>query len=212
MQWKGGGSRKCKLALSLIYLGMMLLPAAGMRLGTEQQEQLLMLSEDVERKPGPVSHKSLSDWLTKLLIPAPVEVREVLPAWDPVKPTVRADIQTLKGPKLRTAVAWLYNISEDSLEFKKQKYHTCNKETLSLLVMLGLERLLPDECGTCHSEYTVERQAPIPVLQCKGCLQGFHMPCLPMGQGDMAQLPGVLYWLCPRCKDGNVLKTELGGG
>ena len=63
---------------------------------------------------GPVSHKSLSDGLAKLLISAPVEVREVLSAWDPVKPTVRADIQALKGPKLRVAVAWLYNLSEES--------------------------------------------------------------------------------------------------
>ena len=173
-KWKGGGSRKCKLALSLIYIGMMLLPAAGMMLGSGQQEQLLMQSGDVERKPGPVSHKSLSDGLAKLLISAPVEVREVLSAWDPVKPTVRADIQALKGPKLRAAVAWLYNLSEESPEFKKLKYHTCNKETLSLTVMLGLERLLPDECGTCHSDYTVGREDPAPLLQCKGCLQGFH--------------------------------------
>ena len=211
-KWKGGGSRKCKLALSLIYIGMMLLPAAGMMLGSGQQEQLLMQSGDVERKPGPVSHKSLSDGLAKLLISAPVEVREVLSAWDPVKPTVRADIQALKGPKLRAAVAWLYNLSEESPEFKKLKYHTCNKETLSLTVMLGLERLLPDECGTCHSDYTVGREDPAPVLQCKGCLQGFHSPCLPVGQADLAQLPGVLYWLCPRCKDCYVLKTEVGGG
>ena len=79
---------------------MVLLPAAGMMLGTKQQEKLLMLSGDVECKPGPVSHQSMSDGLAKLLTCAPVEVREMLSAWDPVKPTVQAYIQALKGCSL----------------------------------------------------------------------------------------------------------------
>ena len=173
-------------------------------------QQLLLLAGDVETNPGPVSSQSLSNGLARLVASAPAEVREVLSTWDPTRDTVRADIQKMTAPKLRTAAAWLYNTAEDSREFKAKKFHSCNKETLSLAVMVGLERLLPDECGSCSEEYIVGREES-PALQCKGCLQGFHAPCLPPGLPDLARVPGALYWLCPRCKDCYVLKTEVGG-
>ena len=201
----GGGGGRALLALSLTCLAMVIITAAGL------SAQLLLLAGDVELNPGPVSSQSLTDGLARLLASAPAEVREVLSVWDPVRDTVRAEIQKLTAPKLRAAIAWLYNTAEDSQEFKMKRFHNCKKETLSLVVMVGLERLLPDECGACNTEYTVEREET-PVLQCKGCLQGFHAPCLPLGQLDMARVPGVLYWLCPRCKDCYVLKTEVGGG
>jgi hypothetical protein len=203
---RGGGGGRGALALSLTCLAILLATAAGLL------EQLLLLAGDVELNPGPVSHKSLSEGQARLVTSAPAEVREVLTAWDPVKATVRADIQSLSLPKLRTAVAWLYNMTEDSPKFKKLNYHNCKKEKLSLAVLLGLERLLPEECGVCLEEYSVPREET-PVLQCKGCLQGFHAACLgPVGLADIAGLPGELYWLCPRCKDCYVLKTEVGGG
>ena len=200
----GGGGGRALFALSLTCLAMVIITVAGL------SAQLLLLAGDVESNPGPVSSQSLADGLARLVASAPANVREVLSTWDPVRDTVRAEIQKMTAPKLRTAVAWLYNTTEDSEQFKLKKFHNCKKETLSLVVMVGLERRLPDECGSCNTECTVDREEP-PVLQCKGCLQGFHSPCLPWGQLDMARVPGVLYWLCPRCKDCYVLKTEVGG-
>ena len=103
---------------------------------------------------------------------------------------MRAKIQKMTASKLRTAVALLYNNTEDSEEFKLKKFHNCKNETLSLIVILGLERLLPDVCGACNAKYTVEREKT-PVMQCKGCLQGSHSPCLLLGQPDMARVPGM---------------------
>ena len=102
---------------------------------------------------------------------------------------MRAEIQKMTASKLRTAVALLYNNTEDSGQFKLKKFHNCKNETLSLVVIMDCC------CLTCvasatPSTLTVEREQT-PVMQCKGCLQGFHSPCLLLGQPDIARVPRV---------------------
>jgi hypothetical protein len=77
--------------------------------------------------------------------------------------------------------------------------------------------LLPDECGSCHSIYTVGR-VDKPTLQCAGCHQGIHEDCLKelLGEGTatLSTLHGSLTWLCQTCSPNYRMMTVLlpGGG
>ena len=81
-------------------------------------------------------------------------------------------------------------------------------------IILGIERLLPDKCGECSEIYVVKRDS-VPGLECKGCGQGFHQPCLVKLTGGMSAfptLPGSLHWLCGSCTPYFELSTKVGQG
>ena len=77
--------------------------------------------------------------------------------------------------------------------------------------MVALERLLPEQCGKCTTEYMVDRET-IPALQCSGCKQGFHQECLEsiLGTSAMPELPGQTYWLCETFTPRFSLMTAVG--
>ena len=81
-------------------------------------------------------------------------------------------------------------------------------------IILGIERLLPDTCGSCSMEYVIDRETT-PSLLCKGCNQGFHQPCLEKlldGKVNFPLLPGSLWWLCDKCSPYYQLVTTVGQG
>ena len=108
---------------------------------------------------------------------------------------------------MREALAWLKNCGLDNTYVKSFK----RKADLLNAVLIALERLLPDHCGTCDADYTTARDSE-PALQCAGCQQGFHQQCFEekIGHSVMPNLPGSLYWLCFHCSSRFTLMTSVG--
>ena len=160
---------------------------------------LLLVAGDVELNPGPQHpvDDSLARGLAFLISQASSEqVKIVISAWAPGKPTIVEDLNKFKVPVLKEALAWLWNRNQsDKVVNKKVK-----AELIDSLI-IAIEVLLPDLCSVCKSEYCVGREET-PALRCKGCHQGFHQPCLEQllgGQTSLPQLPGSVYWLCAIC-------------
>ena len=171
-------------------------------------KQLLLLAGDVEENPGPVTTQQLTEGQGKLIASAPQELRNVLTTWDPLKTTIPTDLNAYTKPQLQAALAWLQNTTAENKAVK-----SLLKPGLVSAVQLAIERLLPEECGECKEVYTVERE-DAPSLQCGGCHQGFHQPCLENllgGQAALPAVPGSLTWLCPACCGNYRLMTEVGG-
>ena len=181
-----------------------------------QVRVLLLLSGDVERNPGPgqESVDLLINGLADLVGQAPGGLRDVLCVWAPDKPTneIAAELNSKKFTVtvLQPALAWLLNreVSDPIVKAVKKKADIVDA------VILGIERLLPDMCGVCNESYVVKREA-LPQLECKGCGQGFHEPCLEKLTGCkslLPQIPGSLHWLCPSCTPHFDLVTRVGQG
>ena len=89
------------------------------------------------------------------------------------------------------------------------------KLDLANAMPLAIERLLPDECGSCKSVYTVRRDDK-PTLQCAGCNQGIHEECLKEVLGEatttLSTLHGSLTWLCQACTPSYCMMTVMGEG
>ena len=112
-----------------------------------------------------------------------------------------------KVPELRQALAWLKNCDIDSTAVKSIK----KKADILDALLVAIERLLPEQCDKCETEYTVGRESS-PAIQCSGCQQGFHQECLEVlvGQADLPAFPGQLYWLCTHCAPRFSLMTVVG--
>ena len=78
-----------------------------------------------------------------------------------------------KVPELREALAWLRNCKVEDNLVKSMK----RKADVLDAVLVAIERLLPEYCGVCKSNYMVEREFS-PKLEFSGCQQGFHEECL----------------------------------
>ena len=169
---------------------------------------LLLVSGDVEVNPGPVTALSLTEGLAKVAAAAPAgPVKNIILTWSPDK-DVKSDMdKQYKVPELRQALAWLRNCNTDNSYLKSLKRKT---EVLDAL-LVAIERLLPDQCGVCKNEYTVDRESS-PAIQCSGCQQGFHQECLEalVGNSVMPEFPGQIYWLCELCAPSFSLMTSLG--
>ena len=168
---------------------------------------ILLFSGDIELNPGPVSAESLLQGVAQLASSAPEGcVKKIILSWAPDK-DVKADLDKLfKVPELKEALAWLKNTSLDSTYVKSFK----RKVDILEAVLIALERLLPDHCETCDSEYTTARDSE-PALQCAGCQQGYHQQCFEqiIGNSVMPYFPGRLYWLCFHCSSRFSLMTSV---
>ena len=122
---------------------------------------LLIIAGDVEENPGPVDQEELTRSLATLITKAPAGVKPVLGVWAPDKGDMVAEWNCNKFtvPVLREAMAWLQHSTADevSKQFKK-------KLDLAAALPVAIERLLPDECGSCQAMYTVGR-ADTPTLR-----------------------------------------------
>ena len=135
--------------------------------------------------------------LADLVGQAPPAMRDILCVWSPDKPAnviaTELNSKQYTVAVLQPALAWLLNTDVTDPIVKDLK----KKADIVQAVILGIERLLPDTCSECLESYAVRRDSP-PGLECKGCGQGFHQPCLEKitgGSPTLPQLPGSLYWL-----------------
>ena len=171
------------------------------------KELLLLLSGDVESNPGPnpPSADSYREGLARLLSGAPKPVREVLVCWDQTlsQTEIIKKFDAILKPSLQEAMVWLFKV-----EVKEIKQ---NKSVLVKDLLTCIESYLPDTCGVCENEYSVER-GETPTLRCEGCSQGFHEPCLvETGLSEvLPKVPGKLLWLCIECKSNFQLVTLAG--
>ena len=89
------------------------------------------------------------------------------------------------------------------------------KLDLASNLAVAIERLLPEECGSCKIKYTVMRNDK-PTLQCAGCSQGIHEQCLSelLGEGaaTLSTLHGSLTWLCQTCTPNLSMMTVITPG
>ena len=164
-----------------------------------QIQMLLIIAGDVELNPGPLTSEELTQGLATLIVQAPEIVKTVLGVWSPDKGDMVAEWNSNKFtvPVLREAMAWLQNSSVDEVAKQLKK-----KLDLATAMAVEIERLLPDECGSCQAKYTVGR-VDKPTLQCAGCHQGIHEECLQEVLGEatatLSTLHGTLTWLCQAC-------------
>lgn len=164
-----------------------------------QIQMLLIMAGDVELNPGPLTPEELTQGLATLIIQAPEIVKPVLGVWSPEKGDMVTEWNSNKFtvPVLREAMAWLQNTSVDEVSKQLKR-----KLDLAMAMAVEIERLLPDECGSCQARYTVGR-VDKPTLQCAGCHQGIHEECLQELLGEatatLSTLHGTLTWLCQAC-------------
>ena len=116
---------------------------------TRQLRELLLLSGDVERNPGPpsLSSEDLVSGLADLVGQAPAGMRDILCVWSPDKPSndIAAELNSRQFTvnMLQPALAWLLNKEVTDPVVKSVK----RKADIVQALILGIERLLPDICG-----------------------------------------------------------------
>ena len=180
-------------------------------IGSVVTRLLLIMAGDIEENPGPPETEELIGSLATLITEAPAGVKPVLAVWAPDKGDMVADWNSNKFivPVLKEAMAWLQNSTADEVSKQLKK-----KLDLATALPVAIERLLPDECGSCQAMYTVGR-ADNPTLQCAGCHQGIHEVCLSelLGEGiaTLTTLHGSLTWLCPGCAPNYRMMTVMTG-
>jgi hypothetical protein len=174
-----------------------------------QIQMLLIIAGDVELNPGPLTPEELTRGLATLITQAPEGVRTVLGVWSPDKGDMVAEWNSNKFtvPVLREAMAWLQNSSVEEVGKRLKK-----KLDLAMAMAVEIERLLPDDCGSCQTSYTVGR-VDKPTLQCAGCHQGIHEECLREVLGEatatLSTLHGSLTWLCQACAPNYRMMTVM---
>ena len=148
---------------------------------------LLLLAGDVEENPGPVAEEDLNGGLASLITEAPVEVKPVISVWAPDKTDMVSvwNSSRFTVPVLKEAMAWLSNSSVEAVGKQLKR-----KLELASALSVAIERLLPDDCGSCQASYTVKRDDK-PTLQCDGCPQGIHEACLHVLLGEGAAADGA---------------------
>ena len=179
-------------------------------IGSVVTRLLLIIAGDIEVNPGPVVNtEELTRSLATLITEAPAGVKPVLGVWAPDKGDMVAEWNSSKFtvPVLKEAMAWLQNATADEVGKQLKK-----KLDLATALPVAIERLLPDECGSCNTMYTVCR-VDKPTLQCAGCHQGIHEECLKelLGEGTatLSTLHGSLTWLCQTCSPNYRMMTVL---
>ena len=115
---------------------------------------LLLLAGDIESNPGPQSNEYLINGLAELIGEAPSSMREVLCVWCPDKPSNDAvnelNSRKFTVPVLQPALNWLIN-----KDVTDPVVRSMRKGELAQAIVLGIERLLPDNCRECSKVYTV---------------------------------------------------------
>ena len=115
---------------------------------------LLIIAGDIEENPGPPGTEELITSLATLITQAPAGVKPVLGVWAPDNSNMVAEWNSNKFtvPVLKEAMAWLQHSTAEEISKQLKK-----KADLAAALPVAIERLLPDECGSCQAMYTVGR-------------------------------------------------------
>jgi hypothetical protein len=173
---------------------------------------LLIMAGDIEENPGPPGTEEMIRRLATLITEAPAGVKPVLGVWAPDNGDMVAEWNSTKFTVaiLKEAMAWLQNSTAEEVSKQLKK-----KADLAAALPVAIERLLPDECGSCQAMYSVGR-TDIPTLQCAGCHQGIHETCLRELLGEatatLSTLHGSLTWLCQACAPSYRMMTAISSG